>query len=198
MVRQAERRQATLSAILAAARRGFGDDGFDETSVEDIAAEAGVAKGAVYHYFATKEAIFEAVLEVVSAEIAVEVREVSRRAPDVLAVLVVATEAYFAATARPAVQRIVLKDGPVVVGWECWREIDARHFTGTVPLALEQAMMEGLIARQPTGPLARVLQGAMTEAAMAAAGGTKAEARAYIDALATLINGLRLKPAATE
>jgi AcrR family transcriptional regulator len=193
MARQAERREATRGAILVAARALFGRAGFGATGVDRIAAEAGVAKGAVYHHFPTKEAIFEAVLEAVTAEVAGDVREASRRAPDVLATLTEASRAYVSATARPAIRRILLQDGPAVLGWERWREIDLRHFHG-LPRVLEQAMAQGLIAPQPVHPLARVLQGAMTEAAMAAASGT-ADGEAYLSALATLIDGLRTKPA---
>jgi len=65
MVRQSERREATIAAILAAARKLFASDGFDPVSIDDIAARAGVAKGAVYHHFDSKEAIFTRVLETV-------------------------------------------------------------------------------------------------------------------------------------
>jgi AcrR family transcriptional regulator len=190
MARQAERREATRGAILMAARRRFGEEGFAATGVDRIAADAGVAKGAVYHHFSTKEAIFEAVLDAVTAEVAAEVREAARQAPDVLATTVAASQAYFAATAQPATRRIVLQDGPAVLGWERWREIDLSHFEG-LPQVLERAMADGLIARQPVEPLARVIQGAMTEAAMAAAAGP--DGPAYLAALTSLIDGLRLR-----
>lgn len=191
MARQAERREATRGAILMAARTHFGEEGFVATGVDRIAATAGVAKGAVYHHFPTKEAIFEAVLDAATAEVAGQVRAASLQAPDVLATLMAASEAYFAATARPATRRIVLQDGPAVLGWERWREIDLSHFEG-LPRVLEQAMAQGLVATQPVEPLARVLQGAMTEAAMAAASGA-ADGQAYLSALGSLIDGLRAR-----
>jgi AcrR family transcriptional regulator len=189
MARQAERREATRGAILAAAGRLFGDQGFAATSVDTIAGEAGVAKGAVYHHFPTKEAVFEAVLEAVSADLAAEVTAAAREAPDVLATLGSASQAYFAATARPVTRRIVLEDGPAVLGWLRWREIDLKHFEDAVPRVLAAAMEQGLIARQPIEPLSRVLQGAMTEAAMAAASG--GDGAAYLAALDSVIDGLR-------
>ena len=63
MAKQAERRAATTEAILRAGRRLFGEQGFAATTIDDIAEAARVAKGAVYHHFATKEAVFEAVFE---------------------------------------------------------------------------------------------------------------------------------------
>src|SRR5690348_17964621 len=70
MIRQIDRSAATIADILAAARKLFAGEGFDGTSIDDIAAKAGVAKGAVYHHFDSKEAIFTRVLEDVQAEIA--------------------------------------------------------------------------------------------------------------------------------
>ena len=73
MVRQEERRAATLGAILAAAERLFGDNGYEATSVDEIAASAGVAKGAVYHHFQRKQDVFEAVFERVSSRLVLAV-----------------------------------------------------------------------------------------------------------------------------
>src|SRR5882757_5028208 len=70
MIRQTERSAATIGAILAAARRLFAEEGFEATSIDAIAASAGVAKGAVYHHFQSKEEIFTRVLDGVQAEIA--------------------------------------------------------------------------------------------------------------------------------
>jgi AcrR family transcriptional regulator len=192
MARQAERTLATRTAILAAARRLFAGEGFAAVSVDRIAAEAGVAKGAVYHHFAAKEALFAEVLEAVCAEVAAEVAAAARAAPDVLAVLTEGARVYFAATARPGVWRILLEDGPVVLGWTRWREIDARHFAADLPRILDRAVADGLIAPQPSGPMATLLLGAMTEAAMAATQG-HAKAADYVEAIQRLVDGLRLR-----
>ena len=73
MAKQAERRAATSQAILTAARRLFGTQGFAATTIDEIAAGAGVAKGAVYHHFKTNEAVFEAVFDLVSRELVAEI-----------------------------------------------------------------------------------------------------------------------------
>lgn len=190
MARQADRREATRGAILGAARGLFGQRGFTAVSVDDIAAAAGVAKGAVYHHFTSKDAVFEAVLEAETQSLAAQVLAAAGAAPDALATLVVATQAYFAGTAVPEVRQIVLLDGPAVLGWARWREIDQRHFAQSLPRALEAAMSQGLIDRQPVEPLARVIQGAMTEAAMANVE-SGADADQTLAALSSLIDGLR-------
>lgn len=192
MATQAERRETTRQAILGAAAALFGEAGFAATSMDRIAAEAGVAKGAVYHHFPSKEAVFEAVFDETSRALAGEVLAVVRQAPDVLAGLAAGTRAYAAACARGPTRRILLEDGPQVLGWARWRELDARHFAANLPRALERAMAEGLIAAGPVEPLARVLLGAITEASFAAATGGD-EPGAYLQALERLIDGLRLR-----
>jgi AcrR family transcriptional regulator len=195
MTTQSERREATRAAIVKAAKRLFGERGFAGTTMDHVATAAHVAKGAVYHHFKTKEALFEAVFDQVSEDLVAEVERVARSENDALAAMAAGTQAYFAACATDATGQIILRDGPAVLGWERWREIDARHFGGGFPLALARAMEDGLIARQPVEPLSRLLLGAVTEAAVACSAGsdlhkTGAE---YARAFRTLLDALRTK-----
>ncbi|WP_213947200.1 TetR/AcrR family transcriptional regulator [Luteibacter sp. dw_328] len=194
MARQIERSETTRAAIIEAATRLFGEQGFGETSVDQIAAAAHVAKGAVYHHFASKEAIFERVLDAISASVAREVAMAGRRASDALDGIAQGTRAYFRLCSKGPTRRIVLGDGPVVLGWQRWREIDAQHFGAMLPAAVQAAVSQGLIANQPVEPLARLLLGAVTEAAMvcATSPSPSQSMRQYSDALERLLSGLRL------
>jgi AcrR family transcriptional regulator len=195
MAKQAERRAATTEAILKAGRRLFGERGFAATTMDDIAEAAQVAKGAVYHHFATKEAVFEAVFEAVSRDLVADIERTTRSERDVLTAMVAGTQHYFAACAKGPACQIILRDGPAVLGWERWREIDAEHFGGKFPRALAAAMDAGLIARQPIEPLSRLLLGAVTEAAVACAGRAdvlKAGSE-YSRAFRSLLEALRLR-----
>jgi AcrR family transcriptional regulator len=195
MAKQAERRAATTEAILKAGRRLFGERGFAATTIDDIADAAQVAKGAVYHHFATKDAVFEAVFDSVSRDLVADIERTTRSEPDVLAAMVAGTQHYFAACAKGSTCQIILRDGPAVLGWERWREIDAEHFGGKFPRALAVAMDAGLIARQPIEPLSRLLLGAVTEAAVACAGRPdvlKAGSE-YSRAFRSLLEALRLR-----
>jgi len=194
MATQQERRQATRAAITRAARRLFGDRGFAATTIDDVASAAHLAKGAVYHHFATKEALFEAVFDQVSQELLAEVDRVARSEKDALRATARGTQAYFAACAKGATGQIVLHDGPAVLGWERWREIDNRHFSGRFAVALTRAMDDGLIAPQPIEPLSRLLLGAVTEAAVACSGHDLHKAGGdYARAFQALLDALRLK-----
>jgi AcrR family transcriptional regulator len=193
MARQAERREATRDAIVAAAAMLFGGKGFAATTIDEIAAAAGVAKGAVDHHFPSKEAVFEAVLRKTNQTLAADITAKVIQSPDVLAMLARGTEAYFEACAQDPTGRIILEDGPAVLGWARWREIDEEHFGRVIPWALAVAIEQGLIERQPVGPLSRLLLGAVTEAAAACAASADpaTTGREHAAAFNRLIQGLR-------
>jgi AcrR family transcriptional regulator len=195
MATQAERRERTRAAIVKAAKRIFGERGFAATTMDDIAASARVAKGALYHHFTSKEALFEAVFEQTSLELVSDLDRISREERDPLAAMAAGTQGYFTACSKGPTGQIILRDGPAVLGWERWREIDAKHFGGKFPRALAAAMDAGVIARQPIEPLARLLLGAVTEAAVAVSAGpdigkTGAD---YARAFRALLDALRVK-----
>jgi AcrR family transcriptional regulator len=193
MATQAERREATRDAIIVAASTLFGAKGFAATTIDAIAGTAGVAKGAVYHHFASKEAVFEAVLRRTSAALAADILAKVGQAPDVLSMLTRGTEAYFEACAQGPTGRIILQDGPAVLGWARWREIDEEHFGRAIPQALAIAMDQRLVDRQPVVPLSRLLLGAVTEAAAACAASDDpaTTGREHAAAFRRLIQGLR-------
>lgn len=198
-MRQAERRQASRQAIIAAARQLFGGQGFAATTIDEVATAAGLAKGAVYHHFPGKEALFEAVFEAACADLARQVGEVAARTQDLLEAMAAGAAAYFDACSDGEFRRIILQDGPAVLGWERWRQIDAEHFGRMAPVVLTAAMEQGLIAHQPVEPLARLLLGAMTEAAAACAASetprrTGAE---HVTAFRTILEGLRRQRSGT-
>src|ERR1700754_5307449 len=146
MATHAERRAGTQAAVMKAARRLFGERGFAATSVDDIAAASRVAKGAIYHYFETKNDLLEAVFEEASRDLVKEIDGAVRSEKDTLAALASGTQLYFAKCAKGPTGQIILRDGPAVLGWQRWREIDEKHFGGKIPQAVAAAMDAGLIA----------------------------------------------------
>src|SRR5260221_2469761 len=134
MATQAERRAATKEAILNAGRRLFGERGFAATTMDDIAEQAQVAKGAVYHHFATKEAVFEAVFDQVSSALVQEVDRAARTERDVLAAMVAGTQHYFAACPNGPPGQIIPRLAPAVLGSERLRQMARAQFGGKVPV----------------------------------------------------------------
>ena len=163
---QAERSATTRGALLTAARELFTERGFAATGREDIAAAAGVTRGALYHHFPNKEAVFRAVFEDLEAEMMERVLVAADKATDPLEQIRLGTEAYLDAALDDAVQRIILTDAPAVLPLAVRDEVAEAHAMGAVRLVLAQAMTTGQIEKQPVEPLARMLMAALHEAAM--------------------------------
>jgi AcrR family transcriptional regulator len=193
---QAERSQASRTALVAAARRLFAEHGYAAVGTPEIAAAAGLTRGAMYHQFADKTDLFTAVLEQVETELTGHIAAVLAQAgpTDPLAALSMAAEAWLDASADPEVHRIVLIDAPAVLGWARWREIGQRHGLGLTIAALRQAMAAGAIPEQPAVPLAHLMVGAIDEAALYIAGSPdpdRARAESYA-VLRRLVRSLAL------
>ncbi|HUC21935.1 MAG TPA: TetR/AcrR family transcriptional regulator [Streptosporangiaceae bacterium] len=165
---QADRSAATRDALIAAARRLFAAQGFAEVPTDAIVAAAGVTRGALYHQFADKTALFDAVMEAVEADIAMRLGEAVAAAgvTDPVEALRYAVRTWLEICIEPEIYRIALIDGPSVLGWTHWRAVCQRHVFGLVQELLSQAIELGRIRAQPVRPLAHVLMGAGDEAAL--------------------------------
>lgn len=174
---ETERRLREVAAEL------FAEHGFAGVSVEQVADVAGVTRGAVYHHFSGKRGLFEAVLSDAQAMIAAAV---AAAAPvDGWQGIEAGSVAFLRAAILPGVRRIVLVDGPAVVGWETWRRADADNSA--------RLLGEGLAALEDlavdAGAAGALLSGAMNEAALWVASGGDIE-RAEV-ALLRMIRSLR-------
>jgi AcrR family transcriptional regulator len=165
---QAERSAATQAALIAAARRLWGERGYGAVGTPEIAEAAGVTRGAMYHQYADKAALFRAVIETVEAELmqrlATAVVAAAPASP--AAALRTAADAWLEIATEPEVRRLVLLDGPVVLGWVAFRELNQRYGQGMTEQLLQSAIDAGELRPQPVPPLAAVLLGAIDEAAM--------------------------------
>lgn len=131
---------------------------------------ADVTRGALYHHFRDKEDLFRAVFEDVESELSERVVVAGMRGRDPIERLRLGLDAFLDACLEPAVQRIVLQEGPSVLGWEMWYEIDTRHAHGLIAHGLQEAMDAGVLPRQPVDALAHLFMGAVTQAGMVVAG----------------------------
>jgi AcrR family transcriptional regulator len=161
-----ERGRATRERIVSAGRELFGERGYDATSIEAILDAAGVARGALYHHFPNKVGVFDAVLERVTIEAAETVAEAARAARDPVAALRAGCMAWLRMALEPAIQRIVLTDAPVVVGWRRWRELDEQHTLGGLRANLRRIAESGRLPDRDVDALAHMLLAAVNEAAL--------------------------------
>jgi AcrR family transcriptional regulator len=177
---KAAQSEATRAALIATARALFAERGYAGVGTEEIVRTAGVTRGALYHHFAGKKELFEAVYEDVERQLVEQIAASAiSSATDPLEALHAGAQAFLDACEDPAVQRIALVDAPSVLGWEQWREIGLRYGFGLVRSTVEAAMDAGLIERQPVDALSHLLLGAIDEGAMLIAraddGGTTRE-----------------------
>lgn len=196
---QAERTEATRAALIAAARPLFAQRGYAEVGTEAIARAAGVTRGALYHHFDGKRELFEAVYVQIEIELAERIAAgaLEANASSPLEAMRAGAEMFLLASTEPETQRIVLLDGPSVLGWDRWREIATEHGLGLIEATLAAAVEAGEIDSQSVRPLAHVLMGALDEAAMLVARADDAEQmRAEVgQTLGALLDGLsREKP----
>ncbi|MEU8137593.1 TetR/AcrR family transcriptional regulator [Streptodolium elevatio] len=196
---QQERSGTTTAELLAAARALFAADGYAATSLDAVCERAGVSKGALYHHFRNKEALFQAVYAAEEAKIAEAVAtaylKVHKR--DRWDAVFEGCKAYLVMCLDPGVQRITLRDAPGALGVEAVDEV-TELCVRQMRTGVSRAIDAGRIAPRPVEPLARMLFGGLSEAArtIARAEDPKraqrealAELRRIFDALAEEPNG---------
>jgi AcrR family transcriptional regulator len=189
---QAERTESTRRALVQAARALFAERGYAGVGTEEIVRAAGVTRGALYHHFAGKRELFEAVYEQVEVDVAERIAAgaLSGGGESPLDAMRAGAEMFLQACTEPEVQRIALLDGPSVLGWDRWREIATEHGLGLIEMTLQAAIDAGAIAPQPVRPLAHVLMGALDEAAMLVARADEPErARAEVSRTLDMLIG---------
>ncbi|MFB6395164.1 TetR/AcrR family transcriptional regulator [Polymorphospora lycopeni] len=166
MTSRAEQRAATRRALLTEGRRRFARDGFHEVVLAEVAQGIGATKGAAYHHFGSKAGLFRAVVEEAQREVADRVARAAGEHDDPWEQLLAGCRAFLAASSDPELRRIMLVDAPTVLGWNEWRTMDESSSARHLAEALESLIAAGVIEPQPTGPLTRLLSGAMNEAAL--------------------------------
>lgn len=183
-----ERTEATRGDLIEAARKLFTEKSYAETSTPEIVEAAGVTRGALYHHFEDKRALFYAVVE---REAELVAAEIERAAPDTLPArkaLIAGGEAFIKAMALPGRTRLLLLDGPAVLGRAGMDAIDARHGTRTLRAGIAFAMRDRVMRQLPLDAVTALLSAAFDRAALAIDSG--ASAQDYSKALAALIDGL--------
>ena len=186
---QEERREGTRRALIAAARRQFAESGYAATNTPAIAAAAGVTRGALYHHFADKQALFEAVVEEEHALLALAINAAAEAEdePGPVRALIEGGDAYLAAMQDSGRRRILLIDAPAVIEREKLDAINARFGLKTLLEGVGAAVEAGAIRDLPVMPLAQLLDALFDRAALAPAD----ELGDYRKAIKALIRGLK-------
>jgi AcrR family transcriptional regulator len=191
--------EATRAALIDAARHLFVQKGYHATGTEEIVAAAGVGtRGALYHHFADKQALFLAVFEAVEEDLLASAGSAAMP-DDAFGRLRTGLLGFLEASTTPEVQQVLLIDGPAVLGWEAWRSVEEQYGLGAIEALLAEAVVEGTIRDRPLSALSHMLLAAVDEGALYIAGSkdpakARAEASASLDALLAGIRNDRRPP----
>lgn len=171
----------TRAHLVAAARNLFAARGFAETGTEEVVRAAGVTRGALYHQFADKTALFAAAFEAVAAEVRTRIEREAEASAGAVGALVAGSIAFLDAATDPAIRRIYLVDGPAVLGWAAWREIDARHGMASLSEGVVAALAGPPARTGDAEALTHLLSGALDALALWVADDPSARPRAHAE-----------------
>ncbi|OCO98775.1 MULTISPECIES: TetR/AcrR family transcriptional regulator [unclassified Ensifer] len=181
-----ERSDTTRAAILDAARDLFVSRGYADTSTPDIVAAAGLTRGALYHHFEDKKALFRAVAEREAAAVATAIEKATTGDLPPRDALKAGAHAYFDAMREPGRIRLLLLDGPAVLGKHEMVAIDAANAQRTLEEGIAEAMAPRAPAPEKLSAMASLLSAAFDRAALDIAEGASSEL--YAETIGTLID----------
>ena len=185
--------EITGRRIREIAREMFAREGYAGVRLEEVAARAGMTRGAVYHHYANKRALFEAVLDDLHGDVEAEVLRAAEAHADAWAQLEAGCLAFVRASTQPDVARTLLVDGPAVVGWEAWRSGDLHHSHRQLEDVMSALEGAGEIRAGSARAAAPLLSGAMNEAALwLASGGDESDAQEVEETLLMMLRSLRI------
>lgn len=171
--RREEYSEASRQALIESARRQFGSAGFTATSLDDIALQARLTKGAVYHHFATKQALFEVVLTEIESETVAAITEATRQANmkgvDPWTAALAGLDAFLERCLDPVYQRICFLEGPLALGFTAWWAAGEKNEIGLIHALFSNLRAAGLVETADIDTLTSLMYGALVSAALAIA-----------------------------
>jgi len=185
----------TRETILRVAGELFAGDGYQATSVADIADAAGVTKGAVFHHFPSKDILFVEIWRQLQLDMDADARAAAIAAldpADPFKAFLAGCRVYLDWASRPEYQRIVLLDGPSVLGLARWHEMEFEVGRASLVAGTRFIAAQGHFPRKLAVPAALMLQASINAAAFALTDGKLAITREeYLDTFERLLRGLR-------
>ena len=195
-----EASEQTAREILRIATTHFCEYGYGSTDLNTIAQAAGVTRGAVYHHYAGKAALFEAVVTALHRRLQNEIETSTAALDDPWEQLEIGSIAFIDEAIDPEIMRILLIEAPAVLGWETWHRLDEVASFQSLTSLLAEMEANGEIASGSAAASARLLSGAMNEAIMwiAAADDQLSARQEVTNVLRTMIRSLRISSSRTD
>ncbi|WP_010273183.1 TetR/AcrR family transcriptional regulator [Paenibacillus senegalensis] len=193
MRRSREETNETIHTLLQIAQQHFTKRGYSAVVLEEVAQAAGMTRGAVYHHFRSKKGLFQHVLEAVQVIIGQHVEKEAMKSDDPWEQLHLGCRGFLEAAVEPHHRRIVLIDGPAVLGWETWRRLDEQNSMSHLREQLAMMQEQRLLKPMPLDALTHFLSGALNESALwiAESEDIAAAMRQSMDVLNAILEGIR-------
>jgi AcrR family transcriptional regulator len=190
--RRVEMMEETRAKLIAAARRAFADKGYAAASMDDLTAAVGLTRGALYHSFGGKEGLLAAVVDQIDGEMAARARAIGARETDAWQGLLAEGSAYIEMALEPEVQRVVLLDGPAVLG-DPSRWPSQNSCLAVTRDAVADLQARGILKPVDADAAARLLSGAALNAALwvAASDDPAAALPKAVDTFRAMVSGLK-------
>jgi AcrR family transcriptional regulator len=187
--------EATRAALLDAATRRFAELGYAGTSLEDVAADIQATRGAVYHHFSSKRALFEAVFARLETSAVDKAAKAGARGATPWESAMLALAEFLDECCDPVYGRVVWLEGPLALGWVCWLEEEQKYAYGLVESFVRALVESGTLAPLPIETTTQLAFGMLGAAGQALAGAPAEEQTRikteYYDVMGRLLNGLR-------
>ncbi|GAA0549255.1 MULTISPECIES: TetR/AcrR family transcriptional regulator [Rheinheimera] len=151
--------------LITAARKAFAEKGYTGASMDDLTADAGLTRGALYHNFGDKRGLLAAVVEQIDSDMAMRAHAIGAKEQDEFQALLAEGAAYIRMALEPEVQRIVLLDGPAVLGDPSQWPSQSSCLQAT-RITIERLIAQGVIKTVDAEAAARLLSGAALNAAL--------------------------------
>ncbi|MGP4040114.1 TetR/AcrR family transcriptional regulator [Gracilibacillus sp. D59] len=158
--------EQTIQNIIKIARYHFTEHGYTKAALEDIVKEANLTRGALYHHFQNKKGLFLAVFETVQQEVGEYVEAEAAKSNDIWVQLIRGCRAFLEGAVQSHNQRILLIDGPAVLGWDMFRKMDEKYSMNSLKEQLQLMQEKGLLKPISIEAMTHCLSGAMNEAVL--------------------------------
>lgn len=158
--------EETVQLLLHTGKKHFATYGYAKASLERMVTESGLTRGALYHHFKNKKGLFVACIESIQKRIANKIEQEASTSSDQWEQLWLGCRAFIASAIEPNHKQIILIDGPAVIGWNEWRQLDANYSMKLLYSQLDQMQKNGYFSSLAVDSLTHSLSGAMNESAL--------------------------------
>ena len=181
----------TTQSLITVARKHFSQYGYAKTSLEAIVEELAITRGALYHHFKGKKALFLAVLNEVQSEVGANVEKEAMTSENIWDQLTLGCVGFVEAATLEANRRILLIDAPNVIDWTEWRKIDNENSVALLEEQLLVLQEKGELVDLDVRLIAHMISGALNDLSLYQAESNTLNKETIQDSIAYLVKGFR-------